>query len=147
MNVALDIEASFCRSVDYNSMVTARGGPNKTKTPFNSSILIASPLLELKMLDLTGKVALVTGGSRGIGAAVALKLAQQGADVHVHYSSSPIEAQKVAESIIQLGRKADIIQSDLSTTSCATEIMEAVMESEFGGGRLDILSFESRNYG
>jgi NAD(P)-dependent dehydrogenase (short-subunit alcohol dehydrogenase family) len=91
------------------------------------------------MLDLTGKTALVTGGSRGIGATVALTLAKQGCDLHIHYSSSPVEAQKVADSVIALGRKADIIKSDLSSKACATEIMNAVKTSEFGNGKLDII--------
>jgi 3-oxoacyl-[acyl-carrier protein] reductase len=66
------------------------------------------------MFDLTGKKALVTGGSRGIGRGVALALAKAGADVVVNYHSSQDEAKKVVEEIKALGRNAFAIQADVS---------------------------------
>lgn len=58
------------------------------------------------MIDLKGRRALVTGGSRGIGAAIALALAENGADVAFTYQSSAEKAQSVASSIERTGRRA-----------------------------------------
>lgn len=64
------------------------------------------------MLDLTNKTALVTGSSRGIGRAIALALAGQGADVAIHYNTGENEAQSVADEIAALGRRAIIQAAD-----------------------------------
>ena len=66
------------------------------------------------MIDLSGKVALVTGGARGIGRATALKLAEAGADVVINYVTSQSGAQEVAEEIQKLGRKAATVKADVS---------------------------------
>jgi 3-oxoacyl-[acyl-carrier protein] reductase len=63
-------------------------------------------------LPLSGKRALVTGGARGIGAAIALKLAADGADVAITYEKSAEKAEAVAAEIRALGRKAVAIQAD-----------------------------------
>jgi len=65
------------------------------------------------MSDLDGRVALVTGASRGIGRAIALGLAKAGAEVAVNYLSRAAEAEEVAARIRQLGRKAVALQSDV----------------------------------
>lgn len=85
---------------------------------------------------LTGKAALVTGSSEGIGAAVAVRLAQAGADVVVNYRGHPQDAQAVLEKIQALGRKSVSIQADLSHVP---EVQRLVQESVRALGRLDIL--------
>ena len=62
--------------------------------------------------NLTGRVAVVTGSSRGVGAAIALELATAGADVLVHGYQSESAAQEVVQQIEQLGRKSLFIKAD-----------------------------------
>lgn len=85
---------------------------------------------------LAGKVALVTGGSRGIGAAVVMRLAKEGADVVFSYSASPQRAEQVAAAVKALGRRAVAIQADQGKTS---EVEELVKKAHAEFGRLDIL--------
>jgi NAD(P)-dependent dehydrogenase (short-subunit alcohol dehydrogenase family) len=88
------------------------------------------------MINLAGKRALVTGGSRGIGAAIALALAEHGADVALTYQRSSERARAVVKSIEQLGRRAAAIEAD-STDPIA--IKRAVDEAVTALGGLDIL--------
>ena len=88
------------------------------------------------MIDLSGKVALVTGSSRGIGRACALRLAEAGADVVVNYVTSCREAEEVAEAIAAMGRKAACIRADVGEEQDIEEMIGFV-KAEFGG--LDIL--------
>ena len=86
---------------------------------------------------LAGRVALVTGGSRGIGAEIVRRLAAEGADVGFTYHTGKDEAQQVAAEVRDLGRRALAVQADLAEpTAAAAVVVEAVM-GEFG--RLDIL--------
>ena len=66
------------------------------------------------MIDLTGRVALVTGGSRGIGRACAVRLAEAGADVIVNYVTSEAAARDVAAEILGMGRRTAIVRADVS---------------------------------
>ena len=66
--------------------------------------------------DLTGMRAVVTGGSSGIGRAIALELARGGSQVVVHYGSSPAAAERVVEEIRAVGGEADSVQADLRST-------------------------------
>jgi 3-oxoacyl-[acyl-carrier protein] reductase len=67
--------------------------------------------------DLTGKVALVTGASRGIGAAIAIALAEVGADVAVNYRFRQRHAMEVSAEIEKLGRKAVAVAADVSVAA------------------------------
>lgn len=88
------------------------------------------------MIDLSGNVALVTGGSRGIGRAIAIRLAEAGADVALNYVSSRSAAMETAEAIQALGRKVAVIKADISEQDDIEAMVEFVAERF---GRLDIL--------
>jgi NAD(P)-dependent dehydrogenase (short-subunit alcohol dehydrogenase family) len=89
------------------------------------------------MNKLEGKVALVTGASRGIGRAIAIALAQAGAQVVVHYSSNEKEADAVVAEIRKGGGKAEKVGTDLRKADGAHTLAKQVRE--IVGGRLDIL--------
>ncbi|NEH33126.1 SDR family oxidoreductase [Rhizobium leguminosarum] len=88
------------------------------------------------MIDLKGKRALVTGGSRGIGAAITLALAENGADVAFTYQRSAEKAEALAKSIESLGRSAIAIQADSADPQA---IAHSVSEAVSALGGLDIL--------
>ena len=87
-------------------------------------------------MQIEGKVAFVTGASRGIGRAIALTLAEAGADVAVNYAGNAAAAEEVAAEIRKMGRRALILQGDVSQTEAAAAMLDAVV-AEFG--RCDIL--------
>lgn len=88
------------------------------------------------MIDLSGKVALVTGGSRGIGAAIARALAKAGADVALTYLNARPDAEDVGADIIEAGRRALVLKADLSESEDVGLVVEAT-KSELG--QIDIL--------
>ena len=106
------------------------------------SIASAEPTAKLStayndaMKDLNNRVALVTGGSRGIGAAVAIALSGAGANVAVNFRERADAANTVCAEIKQMGRKAIPIQADVSVLADVRR-MVAVVEAQLGG--IDIL--------
>lgn len=88
------------------------------------------------MFDLSGKVAIVTGGSRGIGRATAEALASQGAHVVVNYVRGEEEARRVVAGIVERGGKAEAVGFDVGVMKAAEE---AIAEIAKRHGRLDIL--------
>ncbi len=85
---------------------------------------------------LTDKIALVTGASRGIGAAVAKKLADNGAYVYVNYNGSAARADEVVNEILSAGGRAEAIQCDVADFDKCKEMIDKIIADK---GRIDIL--------
>src|SRR5689334_21393108 len=97
----------------------------------------------MNMKKLDGKVAVVTGASKGIGAAIAKSLAAEGASVVVNYASSKTGADTVVAAIAADGGKAVAVQGDVSRASDAENVIGAAIQNF---GRLDILVNNSGVY-
>jgi 3-oxoacyl-[acyl-carrier protein] reductase len=95
------------------------------------------------MSKLNGKVAVVTGASKGIGAAIAKSLAAEGASVVVNYASSESGAKTVVDAITKAGGKAVVVKGDVSKGAEAQGIIDAAIKNY---GRLDILVNNSGVY-
>jgi NAD(P)-dependent dehydrogenase (short-subunit alcohol dehydrogenase family) len=87
-------------------------------------------------MNLSGKIALVTGGTRGIGAATAIALAKEGADVAIVGRRLDVEAKATHGAILALGRRSEIIQADCGQP---TEATRCVRETEARLGAVDVL--------
>ncbi|WP_337268083.1 SDR family oxidoreductase [Oryzifoliimicrobium ureilyticus] len=92
--------------------------------------------MSLTIQPLAGKVALVTGGSRGIGAAIVRRLAREGADIVFSYSSSNRQAEILVREIEAVGARAVAIKAD---QALAAEVADLVTKAHAEFGRLDIL--------
>jgi 3-oxoacyl-[acyl-carrier protein] reductase len=88
------------------------------------------------VIDLSGKSAVVTGGSRGIGRAIVLRLATQGADVAFSYKGNEAAAKATAAEVGKLGRKAVPMQGDAADPAAAEALIKAALEAF---GKVDIL--------
>jgi len=88
------------------------------------------------ILNLEGKSAIVTGGSIGIGAAIALKLAECGANVAINYRKHKDEAEEIIQKIKGFGSKGLLVQADISNFEDAGKMLKTVMDKF---GRIDIL--------
>jgi len=86
-------------------------------------------------MELAGRVALITGGRR-IGAAVAIELARGGADIALVYRRSRAEAEETADSLRGLGRRAVLVQADLSSPESCERVVDETVDAL---GRLDVL--------
>jgi 3-oxoacyl-[acyl-carrier protein] reductase len=102
--------------------------------PLLSQQLIIKKILQMRSLH--NKIALITGGSRGIGAAIAKRMAREGADVAITYHNSKEKAENVVAKIHQYGVKVAAIQADSAHPTIVMEAIDQVYQ-EFGG--LDIL--------
>ena len=85
---------------------------------------------------LIGQTAIVTGASRGIGKAIALNLAQAGAEVVVNYANSSEEAEKVVSSIKSMGGKAYCLKADVSAEPDVENLIKSVLDRS---ARIDVL--------
>lgn len=83
------------------------------------------------MFNLNGKVALITGGSRGIGRAIALRLAENGADVVVNYVRHKKDAAETADLVEKFGRKCLVVKANVAKQD-DVEAMFGIIENEFG---------------
>lgn len=88
------------------------------------------------MQDLLGKVALVTGASRGVGAATAGFLADRGADVAINYRSKGPRAEAIADRVRATGQQAILAQADITSAADVQQMMQRVKDT---AGRLDLL--------
>jgi enoyl-[acyl-carrier protein] reductase III len=88
------------------------------------------------MFNMTGRVALVTGGSRGIGKAIAIRLAEHGMDIVVNYVRHKQDAQKTAAEVEQRGQRCLLVKANVAKESDVSAMFEAISE-EFGS--LDVL--------
>ena len=88
------------------------------------------------MIDLAGKSALVTGGSRGIGRAIVLRLARQGADVCFSYRGNSAAAEETVGEVTRLGRRGVAQQADVTSPEAAEGLVKAALEAF---GKIDIL--------
>jgi pteridine reductase len=95
------------------------------------------------LASLLDRVALVTGSGKRLGRAVALGLAEQGADVVIHYRSSEAEAREAVAEIEKLGRRSVALQADLAQISELPQLFQKV-QANFG--RLDILVNSAANF-
>ena len=87
-------------------------------------------------MELSGKTALVTGGSKGIGRGICLKLAALGCDVAVNYNSDPAGAKQVVDAVREIGKRAFSVQASVAESAQVRAMFDRVL-SEFAG--LDIL--------
>ncbi len=93
-------------------------------------------MAQVRGMPLAGRIALVTGASRGIGRAVAIALARAGADVAVNYKERAAEASDVVDTISGVGRRAIVVAADVSRSDAVNDMFRAI---EHSLGNVDIL--------
>lgn len=96
-----------------------------------------------KLLDYTGKVVFVTGSSKGIGAAIAKRFAEAGADIAIHYNSHREQAEQVLDLINTFGHKTTLVQGDVSCAKDVRKMFDRIL-SELGP--IDVMVNNAGNY-
>ena len=117
-------------------MAALEGGPAGAPRRRRPRRARARPQGGPRMIDLTGRSAVVTGGSRGIGRAICLRLARQGADVCFSYRGNAAAAEATVADIEALGRRALAVQGDVTDPEAADALVKAALEAF---GKVDIL--------
>lgn len=112
-------DSSFSESSSLVTKCPAMSSPAEIQEP-------------LPAQELAGQVAVVTGSSRGVGAAIALELAAAGADVLVHGFTSQAAAEGVVQQVQQLGRKSMFVKADLAETDCYEQFVESAWQWQQG---------------
>ena len=112
-------DSSFSESSSLVTKCPAMSSPAEIQEP-------------LPAQELAGQVAVVTGSSRGVGAAIALELAAAGADVLVHGFTSQTAAEGVVQQVQQLGRKSIFVKADLAETDCYEQFVESAWQWQQG---------------
>jgi len=127
----------FCgsRAEQAGVLFTEHTNPNAATSGADSHSVLP-PAYNGGMRDLNNRVAIVTGGSRGIGAAVAVALARVGGDVAVNYHARADAANAICGEITGMGRKAIAVQADVSV---AADVKRMIAEVEAKIGGIDIL--------
>ena len=96
-------------------------------------------------MELSGKKALITGSSRGIGREMALALAKAGADIAVHYVGNRNCAMEVQNEIISMGRRSVLVETDLSKRDCAETIWKSLTRESFDDIDILVLNASMQN--
>lgn len=96
-----------------------------------------------KLLDFTGKVVFVTGSSKGIGAGIAKRFAEAGADIALHYNSHKDEALKIQSAIESMGRKTTVVSGDISKSKDVETMFDQVSRKL---GVIDVMVNNAGNY-
>jgi 3-oxoacyl-[acyl-carrier protein] reductase len=112
-------DSSFSESSSLVTKCPAMSSPAEIQEP-------------LPAQELAGQVAVVTGSSRGVGAAIALELAAAGADVLVHGFTSQAAAEGLVQQVQQLGRKSMFVKADLAETDCYEQFVESAWQWQQG---------------
>lgn len=106
------------------------------KTTCHHSTLISSPMGTVPNVKFTRKIALITGGSRGIGRAIAIRLAEQGADVIVNYVRHKGDARDTVIEVEKLDRKCLLLKANVANNGDVQKMFSAIAD-DFG--HMDIL--------